>query len=124
MATERAETPPRPGARAKFFIGVVAEVTQCHPQTLRHYERLGLLRPGRSSGNVRMYSDTDIERVMLIQRLTNDLGVNLAGVEVILNLTERLEQERAEFAQKVQVLISQYDTELDRLRRALRRMTE
>lgn len=115
---------PAPRVRPAYFIGVVAEVTQCHPQTLRHYERIGLVRPGRTAGNVRMYSDKDIERVQLIQRLTNDLGVNLAGVEVILNMTESMEAERQEFEQRIAGLTERFDSQIDRLRRALRRITE
>ena len=63
-----------------------------HPQTLRYYERVGLIEPSRTRGKIRLYSQRDIERLQLIQRLVNDLGVNLAGVEVIMNLTERLAQ--------------------------------
>ncbi|MBM4436802.1 MAG: helix-turn-helix transcriptional regulator [Actinobacteria bacterium] len=120
------ETTPSVHARVRpvYFIGVVAEVTQCHPQTLRHYERIGLVRPGRTAGNVRMYSDQDIERVQLIQRLTNDLGVNLAGVEVILNMTERMEAERNELEQRVAALTERLEGEIERLRHALRRVTE
>ena len=78
-----------------YVISVAAQITEVHPQTLRYYERAGLVRPSRSRGNIRLYSQRDIERLRLIQRLTGDLGINLAGVEVILNMTERLaEMER------------------------------
>lgn len=74
-----------------FVISVAARLVEMHPQTLRYYERAGLVKPTRSSGHIRLYSQSDIERLRKIARLVDDLGVNLAGVEVILNLTERLE---------------------------------
>jgi len=77
---------------ALYYISVAARLVDCHPQTLRTYERLGLLEPERSEANVRLYSDEDIERLRQIKRLTQDLGVNLAGVEVILNLLDQIEQ--------------------------------
>jgi MerR family transcriptional regulator, heat shock protein HspR len=77
---------------ACFVISVAARLLEVHPQTLRYYERAGLLRPSRSKGNIRLYSPADIERVRQIKRLIDDLGVNLAGVEVILRLTHRLRE--------------------------------
>ena len=77
---------------ACFVISVAARLLEVHPQTLRYYERAGLLRPSRSKGNIRLYSPADIERARQIKRLIDDLGVNLAGVEVILRLTERLRE--------------------------------
>ena len=78
MARRDLDEPRRPTeemrTRPAFFIGVVAEMTQMHPQTLRHYERIGLVRPQRSRGNVRRFSQADIERVQLIQRLTTELA--------------------------------------------------
>jgi MerR family transcriptional regulator/heat shock protein HspR len=74
------------------MISSVAETYEIHPQTLRLYERLGLLKPSRSEGNTRLYTDSDLERLEVILALTRDLGVNLAGVEVILNMRERMEQ--------------------------------
>jgi len=73
-----------------FIISIAARLVDMHPQTLRYYERVGLIEPSRSRGKIRLYSQRDIERLQLIHRLVNDLGVNLAGVEVIMNLTERL----------------------------------
>ncbi len=73
------------------MISSVAETYQIHPQTLRLYERLGLLQPSRSEGNTRLYSDRDLERLEFILTLTRDMGVNLAGVEVILNMREKME---------------------------------
>lgn len=105
-----------------MFIGVVADITSVHPQTLRHYERIGLVKPGRSQGNVRMYSQDDIERVRLIQRLTSELGVNLAGVEVILNMRDRHELQRREYEHRERTLRERYEAEIERLRNALRRV--
>ena len=73
------------------MISSVAETYQIHPQTLRLYERLGLLKPSRSEGNTRLYSDSDLERLEVILTLTRDLGVNLAGVEVVLNMREKMQ---------------------------------
>ena len=75
-----------------YMISAVAETFQIHPQTLRLYERLGLLKPSRSEGNTRLYSDSDLKRLEVILNLTRELGVNLAGVEVILNMREKMEQ--------------------------------
>lgn len=75
-----------------YIISIAARKVNMHPQTLRYYERVGLIEPSRTRGKIRLYSQRDIERLQLIQRLVNDLGVNLAGVEVIINLTERLAQ--------------------------------
>ena len=75
-----------------YMISVVAKQFEVHPQTLRLYEREGLLRPSRTRGNTRLYSDTDLELLSLILNLTRDLGVNLAGVEIILNMRRKMEQ--------------------------------
>lgn len=80
----------------RYTISVVAQLVDLHPQTLRNYEDSGLVVPRRSPGNFRLYTERDVERLRKIVRLTNDLGVNLAGVEIILNLTERLEALQAE----------------------------
>jgi MerR family transcriptional regulator/heat shock protein HspR len=84
--------------RAKTFtISAVAEQFEIHPQTLRLYEREGLLKPSRSEGNTRLYTDTDLERLEIILSLTRDLGVNLAGVEIILNMREKMDAMQREF---------------------------
>jgi len=84
--------------RAKTYtISAVAEEFEVHPQTLRLYEREGLLKPSRSEGNTRLYTDTDLERLELILSLTRDLGVNLAGVEIILNMREKMDAMQREF---------------------------
>ncbi|MFN0086687.1 MAG: MerR family transcriptional regulator [Blastocatellia bacterium] len=84
--------------RAKgYTISAVADHYGVHQQTLRMYEREGLLKPSRSEGNVRLYTDEDIERLEVILKLTRDLGVNLAGVEIILNMREKMDQMQQEF---------------------------
>ncbi len=78
-------------SKAAYMISAVAERYEIHPQTLRLYEREGLLRPSRSEGNTRLYTDEDLDRLEVILKLTRDLGVNLAGVEIILNMREKME---------------------------------
>jgi len=90
-----------------YVISVAAKLCDMHPQTLRSYERLGLVSPQRTDNRNRLYSDADIERLRQIQRLTRDLGVNLAGVEVILELLERMETMRQEMEQEIARLRSQ-----------------
>ena len=76
--------------RPRYMISVAAELVGMHPQTLRMYEQRGLVRPGRTAGNTRLYSDADVERLRLIQRLTTELGLNLAGVERVLHMEDEL----------------------------------
>ncbi len=80
-----------------YTISAVATQYDVHPQTLRLYEREGLLKPSRSEGNTRLYTDTDIERLEVILSLTRDLGVNLAGVEIILNMRAKMDAMQQEF---------------------------
>ena len=80
-----------------YTISAVATQYDIHPQTLRLYEREGLLKPSRSEGNTRLYTDSDIERLEVILSLTRDLGVNLAGVEIILNMREKMDEMHREF---------------------------
>jgi MerR family transcriptional regulator/heat shock protein HspR len=80
-----------------YTISAVATQYDIHPQTLRLYEREGLLKPSRSEGNTRLYTDTDLERLEVILALTRDLGVNLAGVEIILNMREKMDAMQREF---------------------------
>lgn len=75
-----------------FVISVAAKMVDLHPQTLRYYEKAGLIKPHRTSGRVRLYSRRDIRKLRKVTRLTDDLGVNLAGVEVILNMSERIRE--------------------------------
>ena len=81
---------PRKKSRAGYMISSVAELYGLHPQTLRLYERVGLLKPSRSQGNTRLYTDADLERLEVILTLTREMGVNLAGIEIILNMREKM----------------------------------
>ena len=76
--------------RPRYMISVAADLVGMHPQTLRIYETKGLIRPNRTAGNTRLYSESDLDRLRLIQRLTNELGLNLAGVEQVLRLEDEL----------------------------------
>jgi MerR family transcriptional regulator/heat shock protein HspR len=80
--------------RPRYMISIAAELVGMHPQTLRIYETKGLVRPKRTPGNTRLYSEADLERLRLIQRLTGELGLNLAGVETVLRLEDELEKMR------------------------------
>src|SRR5436190_5806641 len=92
-----------------YTISAVADQYGIHPQTLRLYEREGLLRPSRSEGNTRLYTDTDLERLEVILSLTRDLGVNLAGVEIILNMREKMDAMQREFERFFQFLQAHAD---------------
>jgi MerR family transcriptional regulator, heat shock protein HspR len=92
--------------RPRYMISVAAELVGMHPQTLRIYESKGLVRPKRTPGNTRLYSEADLERLRLIQRLTTELGLNLAGVETVIRLEDELVKARSR---------------LERLERELRR---
>ena len=83
--------------RTGYMISAVAETYRIHPQTLRLYERLGLLKPSRTEGNTRLYIDRDLERLEIILSLTRDMGVNLAGVEVVLNMRDKMQTMQKEF---------------------------
>jgi len=91
-----------------YVISVAARMVELHPQRLRYYDRIGLLRPSRTAGRVRLYSQRDVEMLRKIARLTEDLGVNLAGVEVILNMTGQIED--------LQATVAMLQNELDRQR--------
>ena len=95
--------------RPRYMISVAADLVGMHPQTLRIYESKGLIRPKRTSGNTRLYSEADIERLQLIQQLTNELGLNLAGVEQVLQLQDEVEHMRRR---------------LDRMEREMRRAVD
>ncbi len=99
---------PKAKGKAAYMISAVAEQYQIHPQTLRLYEREGLLKPSRSDGNTRLYTDEDLERLEVILKLTRDLGVNLAGVEIILNMREKMEA----MQQQIEEFIATLNTEL------------
>jgi MerR family transcriptional regulator/heat shock protein HspR len=80
--------------RPRYMISVAADLVGMHPQTLRIYEQKGLVRPKRTAGNTRLYSDADVDRLRLIQRLTTELGLNLAGVERVLHMEDELQRMR------------------------------
>jgi MerR family transcriptional regulator/heat shock protein HspR len=88
--------------RPRYMISVAAELVGIHPQTLRIYEQKGLVSPMRTAGNTRLYSDADVERLRLIQRLTSDWGLNLAGVERVLHMEDELERLRMRMARMEQ----------------------
>jgi MerR family transcriptional regulator/heat shock protein HspR len=89
-------SPAAPGKGSHYMISVVAKNYGIHPQTLRLYEREGLLSPSRTEGNTRLYSDDDLRQLEIILNLTRDLGVNLAGIEIILNMRRKMEQMQGE----------------------------
>jgi MerR family transcriptional regulator, heat shock protein HspR len=84
--------------RGRYMISVAAELAGLHPQTLRMYETRGLIRPARTPGGTRLYSESDVQRLRLVQRLTTELGLNLAGVEHVLRLEDELRRLRARMA--------------------------
>ena len=105
--------------RPRYMISVSAELVGMHPQTLRMYEQKGLVRPQRTAGNTRLYSEADLERLRLIQRLTTELGLNLAGVDAVLGLEEQLQRMQArmerlesEMRAAIQQVHKQYRREL------------
>ncbi len=105
--------------RGRYMISVAAELVGMHPQTLRIYEAKGLVRPQRTAGNTRLYSDVDLDRLRLIQRLTTELGLNLAGVEHVLRLEDelrrvhaRMERLERELREEIQQVHRSYRREL------------
>jgi MerR family transcriptional regulator, heat shock protein HspR len=96
-----------------YMISVAARLCELHPQTLRMYERVGLVRPARIGAKNRMYSERDLGRLRQIQRLTQDMGINLAGVEVILGLLEKMQRMQEEM-----------DTEIDRMHREMEELLQ
>jgi MerR family transcriptional regulator/heat shock protein HspR len=118
---------PKKKAKAAYMISAVADSYGIHPQTLRLYEREGLLKPSRSEGNTRLYTEEDIERLELILSLTRDLGVNLAGVEVVLNMRKRMEEMQREiqdFVAYIEKEMSNRSPELDqKIQHALVKVT-
>jgi MerR family transcriptional regulator, heat shock protein HspR len=96
-APAESSEPSTPPGRGKYYmISVVAKSYSVHPQTLRLYEREGLLKPSRTEGNTRLYSEDDLRQLEVILNLTRDLGVNLAGVEIVLNMRRKMEQMQAD----------------------------
>lgn len=110
---------------AWYVISIAAVKAEVHEQTLRHYERLGLISPARkgsSPHSPRLYSDRDIERVMHIRRLMRDLGVNLAGVEAILHMKDRMEQMQFDLEREMQRMRDQHESETRRLKDIIERL--
>ena len=108
--------------RGVFMISVAAELAEMHPQTLRMYETRGLITPKRSPKNTRLYSQADVERLRRIQQMTSDEGLNLAGVETVLELERRLERMRGEMAKmrkRAAEMESRMTQELERLRKSI-----
>jgi len=97
-----------------YMISVVAELLNIHPQTLRLYEREGFIRPRRTRGNTRLYSERDVEDVRRVLHLTRELGVNLAGVEVVLEMRRKMEKMRSEMDEKVDFLRQEMKKEFER----------
>lgn len=118
----------------RFTIRVAAEAVGVHQQTLRHYERLELIKPHRGTGKIRYYTEKDIDRLRLIRRLIDELGVNLSGVEIILNMSERTEALQRDIEQQkermhnahdaeIAALRAEYESEIARLKDIIRRVT-
>jgi len=103
-------------AEPLYVISVAAKLVDVHPQTLRLYERLGLIKPARTENNIRLYSDEDIGRLLQIQRLTS-VGLNLAGVDMVLDLLARMERMRRELAEEMARREEEMEREIERLRR-------
>jgi MerR family transcriptional regulator, heat shock protein HspR len=108
--------------RRLFTIGVAADLVNVHQQTLRHYERLGLIEPERGKGEIRYFSPRDIERILQIRRLIEELGVNLAGVEVILNMREQMEALQQDMERTLARMRADHDAEVRRLKDVIRRL--
>jgi MerR family transcriptional regulator/heat shock protein HspR len=105
--------------RPRYMISVAADLVGMHPQTLRIYEAKGLVRPNRTAGNTRLYSESDLDRLRLVQRLTTELGLNLAGVEHVLRLEDqlqrmhrRLEKLEREMREQIEAVHKQYRRDL------------
>jgi MerR family transcriptional regulator, heat shock protein HspR len=103
--------------RPRYMISIAAELVGMHPQTLRIYEQKGLVRPRRTAGNTRLYSDRDLDRLRVIQRLTSELGLNLAGVEIVLRLEDELKRMQA----RMQRLQREMKEEIQQVHRTYRR---
>lgn len=102
----------RSRAQPVYMIGVAAELCGVHPQTLRQYERLGLVTPARVSTKNRLYSEQDIDRVRRIKRLTQDMGSNLAGVEIILKLLDEMEELRVDFERQFDEYVREAESKM------------
>ena len=117
----------REGSKKFYHISAVAQMYDIHPQTLRLYEREGLLKPSRSDGNTRLYSENDLRQLEFILSLTRELGVNLAGVEVIINMKQRMDQIESEVNEFLEYIKKEFvegqEEEFEQRRRSLIRIT-
>ncbi|HIE51720.1 MAG TPA: MerR family transcriptional regulator [Armatimonadetes bacterium] len=102
----------KPNSEPVYVISVAARLVNSHPQTLRMYERLGLITPYRNPQNIRLYSDEDLARIRKIQTLTQELGVNLAGVEIIFNLLERIDTLQEQLERQYEEIRREVEQEL------------
>jgi MerR family transcriptional regulator/heat shock protein HspR len=118
------ETPRRlrRAEEVRFTISIAAEMVNVHAQTLRHYERIGLIAPKRSEGKIRYYTLEDIERLDMIKHLMEQEDVNLAGVKAVLRLQQQVENMRADYERQVDALRASYEAEIARLKNIIRRM--
>jgi MerR family transcriptional regulator/heat shock protein HspR len=108
--------------RRHYTISVAAELVSVHQQTIRHYERLGLIEPYRGKGDIRYFSPDDIDKLQQIRRLIDELGVNLAGVEVILNMRDQFQEMQDQFEHEIAEVREQYENEIARLKEIIIRM--
>ena len=118
MARTKRKQADEPSGKDKplYMISVVSELLETHPQTLRLYEREGFICPRRTKGNTRLYSERDVEDVRRVLHLTRDLGVNLAGVEVVLEMRRKMEKMQVEMEEKIEFLRREMKKELERHR--------
>lgn len=116
------EASQRPRREVRFTISIAAEMVNVHAQTLRHYERIGLIAPKRSEGKIRYYTLEDIERLDAIKYLIEHQEVNLAGVKAILRLQQQMEELRAQMQCEVDEMRAGYEAEINRLKSIIRRM--
>ena len=127
MAIDRRQARPddtsaREASGSHYVISIAARMANVHPQTLRHYERIGLINPSRTGGNIRLYSDDDIQRLRQIKRLIEELGVNLAGVEVIMNMTDRMERLQRDFEERLRQREQEFQQDVERLKRIIHKL--
>ena len=108
--------------RLRYTISVAAELVNVHPQTLRHYEREGLIRPQRGKGKIRYFTQDDIDSIQLIRRLVNDLEVNLKGVDVILNMREQMQRMQQEAEARIMQMQEEHEAEVHRLKEIILRL--
>lgn len=123
MASRRSEGDGRSSSRGVYMISVAAELAGMHPQTLRIYEQRGLVRPQRSPGRTRLYSEDDVRRLRRIQQLTTELGMNLAGVERVFELEQELERMRSRLQRlerEAERAREELEAEVERVRRSMR----